>query len=693
MLIILVISNGVHTKKTLFFLLLLADNFLFVLFFAVENMAYNINIATIFAKLTFSMLCFFPVLLILLTFQVIEQRQFKFIYSGFSYLLFLPSLFFITMVLAKRYTLNINPINSGYYIKVLVFSPFFVLFNFIYEITSLVLLLYCIRKGTTNILKKKELSFLFIGLSIPVIYMVSRAVLEQAGVKNSYPFETWFVLFTNIFLYLGISRYGIMLENIFKKKVLNSNLLLIGAVNLSGEIFEANDSLLRFLKLKRREVLGKYLYDLFEKSGVYFAGFEDILKYIDSLNKDKKVTNTETRSIFAVLNKKEKNNLYFEVIVNPILIKNLLFGHIFILNDITSRKTAENLSLRKHKLLEAVVKSIDELLSNSDLDQAILNALEKIGSEMQVDRVYIFENHKDTATEKIFTSQRFEWTNSTTSPQINNPELTNIEFESFFPEMFEALSNNREFSGFIKDFSDNLKEHFIKQDIVSLLIVPIFVDHNFWGFIGLDECEEKRMWANDEIMTLKAAAEVIGDAITHRRMADMIKQLAYYDIVTGLPNRALFYDRLKLSLEFSKRNKKLLALILMDFDKFKIINDTYGHDVGDELLKVFAGRILGIIRKSDTISRLGGDEFVFILTDLKEEEDIIKIAEKILDCFNEPFMVKGFPLKIKGSLGISVYPADGIEVVDLIRNADIAMYKAKKHGGSKYKFYSNIAEA
>ncbi|MHB1444028.1 MAG: hypothetical protein ACYCXO_14985, partial [Candidatus Humimicrobiaceae bacterium] len=85
-----------------------------------------------------------------LTFQVIEQRQFKFIYSGFSYLLFLPSLFFITMVLAKRYTLNINPINSGYYIKVLVFSPFFVLFNFIYEITSLVLLLYCIRKGTVK---------------------------------------------------------------------------------------------------------------------------------------------------------------------------------------------------------------------------------------------------------------------------------------------------------------------------------------------------------------------------------------------------------------------------------------------------------------------------------------------------------------------------------------------------------------
>jgi len=664
-----------------------------VLFFAIESMAYNFNIAALFAKLTFSMLCFFPVLLILLTFQVIEQMRFRFKNSGLSYLLFLPALFLIAMVLAKKYTLNLIPIGSGYYIKIQVLSPFFVIFNFTYEIASLILLIYYIRKDTANVLRKKELSFLFIGFIIPVIYMISRSVLEQVGVKNSYPFEIWFVLFTSIFLYYGISRYGIILENIFKKKVFDSNLQLTAAVNLSGEIFEANDSFLRFLKLKRREVLGKYLYDLFEKSEVYFAGFEDILKYVDFLNKDKKVTNVETRSVFSVLNKKENNNIYFEITVNPILIKNQLFGYIFILDDITSRKTAENLLERKHKLLEAVVKSIDELLSDSDLDQAILNALEKIGSETQVDRVYIFENYKDAATDKILTSQKFEWTNSTTSSQINNPELINIEFESFFPEMFEALSNNVEFSGLIQDFPDNLKEHFIKQDIMSILLVPIFVDHNFWGFIGLDECKEKRIWANDEILTLKAAAEVIGETITHRRMADMIKQLAYYDIVTGLPNRALFYDRLKLSLEFSKRNNKLLALVLMDFDKFKVINDTYGHDVGDELLKVFAGRILGIIRKSDTISRLGGDEFIFILTDLKEEEDIIKIAEKILDCFNEPFVVKGFPLKIKGSLGISVYPADGIEVVDLIRNADIAMYKAKKHGGSKYKFYSNIAEA
>ncbi|MHB1347620.1 MAG: diguanylate cyclase domain-containing protein [Candidatus Humimicrobiaceae bacterium] len=175
-------------------------------------------------------------------------------------------------------------------------------------------------------------------------------------------------------------------------------------------------------------------------------------------------------------------------------------------------------------------------------------------------------------------------------------------------------------------------------------------------------------------------------------MSDTIKQLAYYDIVTELPNRALFYERVKLSLEIAKRNKKLMALILMDFDKFKEINDTYGHDIGDELLKVFAQRVSKILRKTDTISRFGGDEFIFLITELRTEEDIKKIAQKILKCFEKPYIIKGHNLVLKGSLGIAIYPDDGLEVVELVKNADIAMYKAKRKGGNNYQYYSNISE-
>lgn len=690
--LVLVISNGIYNKKTKYFLFLLIDCFLFTLFFTIENLSLDLNLAIVFAKLTFFTLSFFPVLFLLLTLQVVGQNKSKLIDSWFQYLLFIPSFFFIIMVLIKKYSLNITPVNDGYYIKIVSFSPFFVLFNFIYEIVSIIFLFYAIKENKENNLQIRELIFLFIGFVIPVIYMVIMAILQLAGLKNPYPFEIWFLLFSGLFLFYGVSRYGIILGTVFNKKIFSSSALMIAGINLSGEIFEANESFLKIFNLKRKEIIGKQLNDLSEKSKNFFDGFDYIFQYIDSIIKNEKTSKSESDSIFEVIDKIKNSTKYYELNINPIITKNVLFGHIFILNEVTLRKNAEDLLLKKQRLLEAIVKSLDELLTNSDLNQAIINALKKIGTETQVDRVYIFENYEDPFTGKIFTSQKFEWTNGIASPQIDNPELSNIEFEEFFPEMFMELSNNRQFSGLIKDFPQNLKAHFENQDIISILTVPIFVDNKFWGFIGLDECKDSRLWAYDEILTLKAAAEVIGDAITHRRMSDTIKQLAYYDIITGLPNRALFYERLKLSIEISKRNKKLLGIILMDFDKFKDINDTYGHDTGDELLKVFSERILKILRKTDTISRFGGDEFVLLLTDINFENDIKKILIKILDCFEKPFIVKNYSLIIKSSLGIAIYPKDGTKIVDLIKNADIAMYEAKKHGGNNYHYFSNILE-
>jgi diguanylate cyclase (GGDEF)-like protein len=692
MILILVANSGINNKKTLWFLMLLIDNFLCILFFTIENLSFHVDTAILFAKLTFFTLCFFPVLVLLLVLEVISQKQVKKPYSWLSCLFFLPSLFFIIVVLLKKYTVSIMPIYNGYYVKIHAFSTFFVLFHFVYEILSVILLYYFIKKKKTDDLKRKELYFLFTGLSIPVIYMVAIAGLQVAGFKINYPFEIWFLLVSGMFLYYGISRYGIILGNVFNKKIFNSSHLLIAGVNLSGEIFEANDSFLKIFNVKRKTIIGRQINYLSEKSQKKFTGFENIFKFIDALRNNRVISKSETNSIFEVFDKNEKCIKYFEINVNPIFVKNLLFGHIFLLNDITGRKVAENLLVRKQRLLEAVVKSINELLSNSDLNQAIFNALEKIGTETQVDRVYIFENHKNIETGKVISSRKFEWTSREVEPVIENSELVDIEFEDYFPDIYKELKRNNQFSGFVKDLPSLFKTYFEKQNIISILIVPIFVGDIFWGFIGLDECREMRKWEYDEIITLKAAAEVIGEAISHRRMSDTIKQLAYYDIITELPNRALFYERVKLSLEISKRNKKLLALILMDFDKFKEINDTYGHYIGDELLKVFASRVTEILRKADSISRFGGDEFIFLITDLKVEDDVGRIAEKILKCFEKPFIIQGHSLVLKGSLGIAIYPKNGIEVVDLVKNADIAMYNAKRTGGNKYQYYSNILE-
>ena len=127
---------------------------------------------------------------------------------------------------------------------------------------------------------------------------------------------------------------------------------------------------------------------------------------------------------------------------------------------------------------------------------------------------------------------------------------------------------------------------------------------------------------------------------------------------------------------------------MMDFDKFKLVNDKYGHGIGDKLLKSFAGRLKKIVRKSDTIARFGGDEFVMVLGDFSNTEDMEKFAKKVIDVFGEPFKIDKLKLGITGSIGISVFPDDSLNQSDLVKFADAAMYEAKKNGGNNYKFYS-----
>jgi diguanylate cyclase (GGDEF)-like protein/PAS domain S-box-containing protein len=183
----------------------------------------------------------------------------------------------------------------------------------------------------------------------------------------------------------------------------------------------------------------------------------------------------------------------------------------------------------------------------------------------------------------------------------------------------------------------------------------------------------------------------ISENITEKRQLEKtIKKLAYFDGITGLPNRNLFKDRFRLAAERARRDNKKMMIVMLDFDKFKVINDKYGHDIGDKLLKSFAGRLKKIVRKTDTIARFGGDEFVMVLGEFSYTEDIEKFAKKVLDVFKEPFKIDKLKLIINGSIGISVFPNDSINHSDLIKFADSVMYEAKGSGGNNYKFYSRI---
>ncbi|CAG0995013.1 partial putative signaling protein, partial [Methylophilaceae bacterium] len=180
----------------------------------------------------------------------------------------------------------------------------------------------------------------------------------------------------------------------------------------------------------------------------------------------------------------------------------------------------------------------------------------------------------------------------------------------------------------------------------------------------------------------------ISTDITERKdIEEHMRHMAQYDGLTHLPNRALFSDRLQQALAAAKRERNHLALMFLDLDKFKPINDTYGHAVGDLLLKEAAQRIQDCLRASDTAARIGGDEFVVLLPIIEAEQDAGMVGEKIRNALIQPFELAGHTLHISSSIGVAVYPQHGADEKLLVKSADIAMYHAKKNGRDNVKLY------
>ncbi|MBF0608600.1 MAG: sensor domain-containing diguanylate cyclase [Candidatus Magnetobacterium sp. LHC-1] len=190
-------------------------------------------------------------------------------------------------------------------------------------------------------------------------------------------------------------------------------------------------------------------------------------------------------------------------------------------------------------------------------------------------------------------------------------------------------------------------------------------DHKFIGFIG----------------------SCVG--ITEKKEAEeKLKYIAHFDVLTGLPNRMLFFDRLEQAIVQAKRYSHLVALLYVDLNRFKHVNDTYGHQIGDLVLRESAKRLSGCVRDADTVARIGGDEFNVILTRVGEKKDVQHIAEKIIYVMNRPFQFDTIECTIGASIGISLYPQDARDTDMLIKKADSVMYQVKDLGKSDFMFCS-----
>jgi diguanylate cyclase (GGDEF)-like protein/PAS domain S-box-containing protein len=195
----------------------------------------------------------------------------------------------------------------------------------------------------------------------------------------------------------------------------------------------------------------------------------------------------------------------------------------------------------------------------------------------------------------------------------------------------------------------------------------------------------------DDAGAIEKFSAVFYDVSERKKMEAQLENLAHYDSLTGLPNRMLLHDRLEQAIATAERQRQHFALLFIDLDGFKPVNDAHGHAVGDEVLKVVGQRLSMVIRGMDTAARLGGDEFVVILTDIRNRENAERVAEKIIGELSEPYQVAGKTLSISASIGASLYPSDQKVAMDLLRTADEAMYQAKRDGKRRVKFYGGFA--
>ena len=232
------------------------------------------------------------------------------------------------------------------------------------------------------------------------------------------------------------------------------------------------------------------------------------------------------------------------------------------------------------------------------------------------------------------------------------------------------------------------------HEIRATLSVPITAGGVPRGYMNLDNFDDEDAFFGDSHGIAEALTAQVGIALQRLQLERDLEaerrryeRLASHDPLTGLPNRRLFQDRLEQALTQAHRRRSRVALLYVDLDGFKDVNDALGHDVGDELLAAVAKRLVAVVRAEDTVARLGGDEFAVVLLDVGERSDASLVAQKLLEAIDAPFELRGRTLLAGASIGIAIYPQDARLTDGLMKAADVAMYRVKQQGKGAYAFF------
>lgn len=347
-----------------------------------------------------------------------------------------------------------------------------------------------------------------------------------------------------------------------------------------------------------------------------------------------------------------------------------------ILSVIERGREAEMVQMRDD-ILQAVTSAAESLLLNVEWESLIEEVLRQLGVATGSDRVYIFKND-GPLSENLAISLKGEWN---AKGVLSNKELLRDNpctyQELGYARWRKLLPLGQLLHGDVEEFPESEQENLKKAGVKSLIIAPIFVDQEWWGFIGFDQCRQARRWQSVQVDALKTASSIFGAALSRQNAEKKLVFLATHDYLTKLPNRLLFEDRFQLAASRADRSGDKLAVISLDLDKFKSVNDTFGHPIGDVILAEVGKRLTKALRNSDTCARIGGDEFGVIAETIHNKSDAIKVMEKLTHALESPINVDGKKIITSASMGAGLYPDHGKDLESIMKAADRALYEVK----------------
>ena len=449
------------------------------------------------------------------------------------------------------------------------------------------------------------------------------------------------------------------------------------AVNHHWEVTYVNKEAEKLLRLKKEDIIGKYLW-------------EEFYQVVDT-------------SIHSSLMKvmEEKIQMHFEYFFMPLCKWFNIHaypspqGLSIYFHDITEYKLVEEKLALQNRYLTTLHQTALGLMNRLDLDELLKDIVSRAAAMLNTEHGWIYLVNSDQSEIVL---------------RLGIGQCKDI--IGFRMKLGEGLAGKVWQTGepmVVEDYATwagrSSSLSFLK--IHAGVAAPLKSGSEVIGIIGINFSEKNKEIGTDEISLLTGFAQLASIALDNarlynaaqqelserKRIEEILRYLAYHDPLTDLPNRSLFNDRLSIALSQAQRNISKLAVLFLDLDYFKQVNDTLGHDMGDQFLKSIANRLSSLLRKGDTIARIGGDEFTILLPDINKTEDAGKIAQKIIDTMKEPWHLGNHEFHITTSIGIALYPVDGEDIESLLKNADAAMYQAKEMGRNNFQYYTPAMNA